>query len=64
VGAVDAATMLPGDTGRALLSLAREAFNYGFYAVAVLSAIGMLAAAIITLTVLRNVRQAEEGAHP
>jgi MFS transporter, DHA2 family, multidrug resistance protein len=63
VGAIDAATLLPSDTGRALLTLAREAFSYGFYAVAVLSAIGMLAAAIVTLTVLRNVQPAGEGAH-
>jgi DHA2 family multidrug resistance protein-like MFS transporter len=63
VGAVDAATLLPGDTGRSLLTLAREAFSHGFNAIAVLSAIGMLAAAIITLTVLRNVRPAEDGAH-
>ena len=63
VGAVDAATLLPSDTGRALLALAREAFTSGFFAVAVLSAIGMLAAAIVTLTVLRNVQPAGEGAH-
>jgi DHA2 family multidrug resistance protein-like MFS transporter len=63
VGAVDAATLLPGDTGETLLSLAREAFTSGFFAVALLSAIGLLAAAIVTLTVLRNVQPAGEGAH-
>ena len=31
VGAVDAATLLPSDTGRALLTLAREAFSYRIF---------------------------------
>ena len=64
VGAVDAATLLPGDTGRALLTLAREAFTPELFMVAVHSAIGMLIAAIVTLTILRNVHPAGEGAHP
>ena len=48
----------------ALLALAREAFTSRFFAVAVLSAIGMLAAAIVTLTILRNVQPAGKGAYP
>jgi len=63
VGAIDAAKSLPADTAQTLLETARGAFNSGFYLVAILSAVGLLTAAIITLTVLRNVRQSEGMAH-
>ena len=63
VGAIDAAKSLPADTAQTLLETARGAFNSGFYLVAILSAVGMLAAALITLTVLRNVRQSDGLAH-
>ncbi len=62
-GAIDVAKSLPADAAQSLLDAGRHAFNSGFQAAAIISAVGMLAAAIVTLTVLRNVQQAEEGAH-
>jgi MFS family permease len=63
-GAIDVAKSLPADAAQPLLDAGRHAFNSGFQVAAIISAVGMLAAAIVTLTVLRNVQQAEGGAHP
>ncbi len=63
-GAIDVAKSLPADAAQSLLDAGRHAFNSGFQVAAIISAVGMLAAAIVTLMVLRNVQQAEEGVHP
>ncbi len=62
-GAVDAALHLPDGAAGALLAAARGAFNFGFQTSAVLAAFFMLFAAILTIAVLRKVRQNPEGGH-
>jgi DHA2 family multidrug resistance protein-like MFS transporter len=54
-GAVSVAAQLPGETGLALLDLAREAFVQGLHLVAGISATVAIAAAIVAVVVFRNV---------
>jgi MFS transporter, DHA2 family, multidrug resistance protein len=62
-GAVEAAMQLPESAAAGLLATARGAFNSGFQASAVLAAIFMTAAALLTILVLRQLPQAPQGGH-
>lgn len=58
--AVAAARALPGESGTALLALSREAFVSGMRAVAVICTLVAVAAALISLTILREKKTGRE----
>ncbi|MFI6337167.1 MFS transporter [Streptomyces sp. NPDC050535] len=55
-GALATAQQLPGDTGQALTTAAREAFTSGMHAAAIAGAVLLLGAAALAATALRRVR--------
>ena len=64
-GALAVAERLPGDSGRALIDAAREAFTQGLHLTAVIGAILAVGVAVMVAVKLRDVRggaTSEEGA--